>query len=109
MSARYSKTSSRGRSIVTLAVTGSIASAWYLQAADAQRVLARVHHFLVAGLVAPQRTAQLAHHPLAIEEHQLTDQRCAMTVDAPSAPFPEGPHARWHEVYFENGSGPRQN
>jgi hypothetical protein len=66
-----------------------------------------VDHFLVIGTIAQQRTAQLAHHPLAIEEDQLTDQRSPMALDAPMPPFPEGPHARRHEVYFENGSRPR--
>src|SRR3954470_11049478 len=109
MSARYSKTSSRERPILTLALTGSIASAEYSQTPDAQRVLARVHHFLVTRAIAAQRPAQLAHHPLAIEEHQLTDQRRPVTVDAPVAPFPQRAHALGHEVYFENGSRSRKN
>jgi hypothetical protein len=93
--------------MVTLALIGSIASAWYLQAADAQRVLARVHHFLVIGATAQERTAELAHHPLAVEEHQLTDQRRPVALDAAMAPFPQRTHARRHQVYFENGSRPR--
>jgi hypothetical protein len=66
-----------------------------------------VHDFLVARAFAVQRPAQLAHHPLAVEEDHLTDQRRPVAVDAPVAPFPQGAHAGRHEVYFENGSRPR--
>src|SRR3954465_10002408 len=109
MSARLSKPSSRGRPILTLRETGSIASAEYSQAPDAQRVLARVHHFLVARAIPAQGAAQLRHPPLAIEEDQLTDQRRPVAVDAPVAPLPQRTHALGHEVYFENGSRPRKN
>jgi hypothetical protein len=86
---------------------GSIASAWYSEPLDGEGVLGGVHDLVMVGLLAPQRPAELAHHPTAIEEDQLTDQRSPMAVDAPMTPFPESPHARRHEVYFENGSRPR--
>src|SRR5262245_66132698 len=88
---------------------GSIASGGYSEALDGERVLARMDHFLVVVPVAPQRPAQLADHRVAVEENQLTDERGPMAVDAPVPPFPERAHARPDEVYFENGSRPREN
>ena len=77
------------------------------QTPHAERVLGRVHDLLVARLLAPQMAAQLADHPLAVVEHELTNQRGPVAVDAPGAAFPQGPHAGADEIYFENGSRPR--
>src|SRR3954469_19618604 len=98
MSARYSKTSSRGRSITTCAVTGSIRPR--ILGRDAPHrdlVLGGAHDLLAARRLAPQWPAQLADQPLAVQEHRLADQRRAMAVHAAAPSRGELAHARAHE------------
>src|ERR1700712_2380364 len=88
MSARYSKTSSRGRSIVMDSSMGSTDPAVLpLQAPDADRarVLRRAHELRgLRGLTAT-RPAQLADDPLAVQVDALADQRRAVAMNAERA------------------------
>src|SRR4051794_32427266 len=109
MSARYSKTSSRGRATVALTVTGSKARRSLRRARHPQhRVpgLAAAHDLDLGGLLRPQRTAQLAHRPSArVDEHPLPDQRGAIAVAAAVATGLETEHAVAQEGTLEIGDG----
>src|SRR5215207_4656563 len=89
MSARYSKTSSRGRSIVMVSSTGSTTPGVLPQAgstdADGALVLGRAHQLGPLRGVAAARPAQLADHCLGVEIDTLADQRRAVAVVAAGA------------------------
>jgi hypothetical protein len=88
MSARYSKTSSRGRSMLISSSMGSTTPAVLpLQTAHAHRagVLRRAHELTRAWSLAAARPAELADDPLAVEIDALADQRRAMAVNAERA------------------------
>src|SRR3954453_23029317 len=86
MSTRYSKTSSRGRSMVIESSMGSTTPQYYRRAiAGAPGPSAparRAHELGRPGRLAAARPAQLAHDPLAVEVDPLADQRGAVAVDA---------------------------
>src|SRR4029079_18122342 len=99
MSARYSKTSWRGRAMITSAVTGStrrdstrgprarVSGRAVRHAADGVPALEVAHELDGVGLGRPQRRAQRADRRLATEAvHPLADQRGAATVRAAVAP-----------------------
>src|SRR4051794_10833678 len=83
MSARYSKTSSRGRSMVMLSSTGSTAPGVLPRTnANGALVLRRAHELRPLRRVAAARAAQLADDRLGIVVDPLADQRGAMAVGA---------------------------
>src|SRR6187455_1424571 len=88
MSARYSKTSSRGRSMLMDSSMGSTAPAVLpLQTAHADRagVLRRAHELRGLRSLAATRPAELADDPLAVEIDALADQRRAVAMNAERA------------------------
>src|SRR5215212_1305230 len=107
MSARYSKTSSRGRATVA----GSKARRSLRRARHPQhRVpgLASAHDMDLGRLLWAQRAAQLAHRAAArVHEHPLPDQRGAMAVAATVATGLETEHAATQEgtLQIRDGSG----
>src|SRR3954468_14367534 len=109
MSARYSKTSSRGRATVAVTVTGSKARRSLRRAPHPQhRVpgLAAAHDMDLGRLLRPQRATQLAHRPAArVHEHPLADQRGAMAVATAVATGFETEHAVAQEGALELGGG----
>src|SRR3954451_15584569 len=86
MSARYSKTSSRGRSIVMVSSTGSTDPGVLPDAArtdpDGPLVLRRAHQLGALGSSPAPRPAQLADDRLRVEIDPLADQRRAVAVGA---------------------------
>src|SRR6185436_10681756 len=90
MSARYSNTSSRGRSIVMLSSTGSTAPGVLPDAArtdpDGPLVLRRAHELAALRGSPAARPAQLADDRLRVEVDPLADQRRAVAVRA-TGPF----------------------
>src|SRR3954451_14513992 len=110
MSARYAKTSSRGRAIVIDAVTGCTAPEGYRAGAshglalcggtraDAHRaVAAGVHQLRSRRRLAAEVPAEVADDALArrglVDVHALADQRRPAAVHAPDAARGEGPDA----------------
>src|SRR5215218_8389938 len=86
MSARYSKTSSRGRSMLIVSSRGSTAPG-VLPASDANGalVLGRAHELGALRGLAAARAAELADDPLGVQVDPLADQRGAVAVDAAGA------------------------
>src|SRR3954454_20605839 len=83
MSARYSKTSSRGRSMVMLSSTGSTTPGVLPRThADGALVLRRAHELGPLGSVAAARAAQLADDRLGVVVDALAHQRGPVAVGA---------------------------
>src|SRR3954453_14269666 len=85
MSARYSKTSSRGRSMVIESSMGSTAPAvlpagGHAAHPDGPLVLGRAHELGRLWRLAAARAAELADDPLAVEVDPLAHQRRAVAV-----------------------------
>src|SRR3954462_4760268 len=107
MSARYSKTSSRGRSMVMSSSTGSTTPGVLPNGggsdANGPLVLRRAHELGPLGGSAAPRTAQLAHDRLGVEVDALADQRGAMAVRTARPLLDEEPDAPAQQRPLDRG------